>query len=544
MRNSVPRILVLCLFLAALLPWSAWPGYAAPIAAAPETTPEIRPPTRDIDIIVVFPSEIREGKYKGDIDIYAQRVTADGNTLWKEGENVDFAMVTESTNLDNFPVAVADEDGGCLVAYLTEVPSGDSKGEMAIMVQRMSPAGVRLWNQGKTNLVAAYLSGWKLSPPLALADGRSGVFLTFDAVPVKGQYAGDSDVIATRVDSKGNIVWGTANEPITVAATTRYIERAPTMASDGNGGLIIAFEAEETEGKFKGDVDIQAQRLTPEGRRIWNNGDSSINVAFSKNRESSPAAVSDGQGGAIVAYQLQIEGDPDSDILAQRISREGWRAWHNGEQSTPISILANISERKPCLLPDGKGGAMIFFEAEYLQGEYKGDIDIRGQRVNADGELLWNKEKDKMPIFVASMSIEGVQCLEQRPLAVTDGQGGAIVVYQGVFTEGKYKGDSDIYAQRISADGKPLWANGNAVEIATSPSILERNHLVLSDGKGGAVIIYEGEFISGEYQGDCDIFIQWVRNDGTLVFPKSLLIGTTDREYNPGGVLVNSSKRK
>jgi len=537
-------MLVLFLFLAVLIPWFSGPSIADPMAAAPAATPEIRPPNRDIDIIVVFPSKIREGKYEGDIDIYAQRVTAEGSTLWKESENVDFAMVTESTNLDNFPVAVADEEGGCLIAFLTEVREGDSKGEMAIMVQRMSPAGIRMWNQGKSNTVATYLSGWKLSPPLALADGRSGAFLTFDAVPLKGDYAGDSDVIATRIDKNGSLTWGTSNEPITVAATTRYSERNPSMCADGSGGLIVVFVAEELEGRFAGDADIQAQRLNPDGRRICNNGDSSINVAFSKNNESSPVVVSDGQGGAVVAYQLQIAGDPDSDILAQRISREGWRVWHNGEQSSAVSMLTNISERNPCMVPDGKGGALIFFEAEYLGGEYKDDIDIRAQRITPDGELLWNKEKDRIAIFVASMSIEGVQCLEHKPQAVTDGQGGAIVVYQVDYPSGKYKGDVDIYAQRVSADGKLLWANGNAVELATATGLLERNPVVLADGKGGAVVIYEGEFTSGEYQGDSDIFIQWIKSDGTLVFPKSVLVGTSDLEFNAGGVLVNSSKRK
>jgi hypothetical protein len=71
---------------------------------------------------------------------------------------------------------------------------------------------------------------------------------------------------------------------------------------------------------------------------------------------------------------------------------------------------------------------------------------------------------------------------QSEPATVSDGSGGAIVVWQD-FRGGA---DADIYAQRIGPDGVPLWGYGG-VAICTAPAFQTLPHII-SDGAHGAII--------------------------------------------------------
>ena len=71
-----------------------------------------------------------------------------------------------------------------------------------------------------------------------------------------------------------------------------------------------------------------------------------------------------------------------------------------------------------------------------------------------------------------------------EPLLVSDGAGGAIVVWE----DGR-NGNSDLFAQKISADGSVQWTP-NGVPIAVQPGS-QRFPQVVSDGAGGAVVVWE-----------------------------------------------------
>jgi hypothetical protein len=69
------------------------------------------------------------------------------------------------------------------------------------------------------------------------------------------------------------------------------------------------------------------------------------------------------------------------------------------------------------------------------------------------------------------------------PLAVPDGAGGAIIVWQD-----NRNGAGDIYAQRMSPAGAPLWAaNGIVICSATGD---QNTATIAADGAGGALIAW------------------------------------------------------
>ena len=70
-----------------------------------------------------------------------------------------------------------------------------------------------------------------------------------------------------------------------------------------------------------------------------------------------------------------------------------------------------------------------------------------------------------------------------HPTITSDGAGGAIVTW-----EDRRSGNSDIYAQRISADGTVQWtANGVALCTAAGD---QRDPTIIADGAGGAIVTW------------------------------------------------------
>ena len=85
----------------------------------------------------------------------------------------------------------------------------------------------------------------------------------------------------------------------------------------------------------------------------------------------------------------------------------------------------------------------------------------------------------------------------------SDGAGGAIITWHD-----SRSGDSDIYAQRIAADGTPQWpANGLAVCDATDE---QYNPTIVADGTGGAIVTWEDRRGGFKY----DIYAQRISAGG------------------------------
>ncbi len=57
------------------------------------------------------------------------------------------------------------------------------------------------------------------------------------------------------------------------------------------GGAVVVFEVEVREGEFAGDIDVFAQRIDASGAMVWNEGERSTMVAGSKWGETEPRAV-------------------------------------------------------------------------------------------------------------------------------------------------------------------------------------------------------------------------------------------------------------
>lgn len=461
--------------------------------------------------IVLF--ELHEAGGGGNVNIVGQCLAGDGRLLWGGGEQ--YVGVATAKIRERSVVAVPDGAGGAIAAFELEWLEGENKGDVDIAAQRISADGQLLWNEGdRSTLVAS--SKWRERNPVIVPDGAGGAIIFVEQhAPPGSEYAGDIDVAAQRISADGKLLWGEGRKSVDVASSPA-LERAVAAVPDGAGGAIAVFEFERRDGENKGDVDIAAQRISADGQLLWNEGRRSTLVGYSKWQERKPVVVPDGKGGVIVFHEQWAPADSrnagDVDVAAQRLSPEGDLLWANGEQSVDVGATTQI-ERNPVAIADGQGGAFVAFEIEMRAGEYKGDVDIAAQHVDSDGNLQWRKADDPRPVASSkwlerrpylvrdrdggviifheqwapagsenegdvdiaaqrvsslgqllwaegrkSIDVGSSRQIERLATAIPDGEGGAIAVF-----EFEMRGDdksSSAVAQRISADGQLLWNEG------------------------------------------------------------------------------------
>lgn len=231
---------------------------------------------------------------------------------------------------------------------------------------------------------------------------------------------------------------------------------------DGNGGAIIVWSDSRDAAA---DHDLYVQKINGQGVAQWTAG--GVPVCMEAYDQSRPAILSDGLGGAVVAW-IDYRSGHGGDIYAQRIDADGSPRWTaNG---VPISAAEGYQTNHK-MTPDGFGGTIIIWE-DYRSG----NPDIYAMSIDGNGATRWAGNG------VAICSGDWDQI---RPGIVADGSGGAIVAWE----DWRNGANTDIFAQRISAAGAVQWIpNGLAVTTATG----DQGSLVcVPDGAGGAIVAWE-----------------------------------------------------
>ena len=160
-----------------------------------------------------------------------------------------------------------------------------------------------------------------------------------------------------------------------------------------------------------------------------------------------------------------------------------------------ISTAAG-SQNSPTIVTDNSGGAIITWT-----DQRNGDYDIYAQRVDANGNVLWTA--DGIPISTAANS-------QASPTIVSDGNGGAIITWYDYRSGVNI--NSDIYAQRIDANGNVLWTlDGVAISTAANN---QQYPNIITDGSGGAIITWTDNRRSSYY----DIYAQRIDATGNVLW--------------------------
>ena len=268
--------------------------------------------------------------------------------------------------------------------------------------------------------------------------------------------------------------------PVSIAGN---YQTNPAVTSDGSGGTIVTWQ-DNRSGKY----EIYAQRMNGDGNALW-----TINGVPVCQQDSNfkPMIVSDGSGGAIIAWQ-SYRGSATADIYAQRINSSGNIMWSiNG---LPVCVVV-FEQDTISMVSDGLGGAILTWQ-DYRSNN--GFADIYAQRINPAGTMIWTAN---------GVNICNQAASQRGPKIIGDGSGGAFITWFD-----NRAGNYDIYSQRVGAAGAVQWATNGVATCTMSTDQLTPD--ICSDGANGVIISWSDYRSSTDF----NIYAQRVGPSGAIVW--------------------------
>ena len=472
------RAVVLCSALIPVTSYALWPSNGAPVCTETGTQWISAVVSDGAGGVIVAWQDTRNGSD----DIYAQRINGIGVVQWA----TNGVAVCTATGGQLKPSVVTDGSGGAIIAWQDQRAGA---GEDDVYVQRMNASGVAQWTaDGVALCTAAALQGDVASA----SDGTGGAFVvwtdtrgssaqiyarrvnaagapqwTADGVPMCEYESGvpviqqvgigdaimawedyrnfpGSDVYAQRVNATGSPQW-TVNG-IALCNAANY-QTMLAIAGDSAGGAIVAWkDPREIFGS-----DIYAQRIDAAGVPKWTADGIPMFLDSWAGERSAPTIVSDGAGGAIIAWQ---DGFGIHDIYAERISGAGASLWVTGSV-TVCGATGHQSDAKA--VSDGAGGAIVTWRDGRSDA---GDVYV--QRISSSGARLWTNNGVAMCTAVQQ---------QEAPGLVADGAGGALIAWADRRDHATTQ--VNMYANRVGASGLVPTAVDGA---SSAPSLTLRSN--------------------------------------------------------------------
>ena len=403
---------------------------------------------------------------------------------WSTDPNVNNAICTAS-NDQFFPNIIGDGADGAIITW-EDFRNG---GNYDVYAQRINFAGVIVWSLNGVPIASITNDQ---SMPRITEDDTGGAIITWNDFR-GGNY---SDIYAQKINANGTIQW-TANGVSICSAVNN--QNNPTIVSDGSGGAIITWQ-DTRDGSF----NIYAQRINANGTALWTTD--GVPICSEINKQENPTITSDGSGGAIITWQ-DYRSNTDYDIYAQRIDSNGDVKW----AANGLSICSLTGNQVYPIIINNNTYEVIITWFDVRNGI---DPDIYAQRLSIDGSVLW--ASNGVVLCTATN-------LQQFPVLVEDGAGGAILTWQD-YRSGAY----DVYAQRINMNGDVMWTT-NGVPISTEVNA-QMSPGIISDGQGGAIITWT-DYRDNSNQ---DIYAQLINSNGSVQWTLdgiAISTATTDQYY-------------
>ena len=462
-------------------------------------------------------------------DIYISRILPNGTRPW--GAN-GMALCTFSGEQKS-PKLDIDGMGGAFIAW-TDARNGPTD----LYYQHVSADGDVLLEENGLPLCTAPLNQNEVR---IVYDGNGGAICVWDDYRTGGL---ESDIYAQKIQSDGSVAWAPNGKIICGAA---YGQEEVRLSSDLHGGVIVAWEDTRQSNGNRLMADIYAQRLDASGNTRWaSNG---IVVIDSANMQTQPLVRPDGAGGALIAWSDSRNGSIG--VRLQRLDSLGTKhlavggvelVWGlDGDAIRPLSVPLDLGH-VACIWQDsrlGVRGPALYFQIIDSLGHIDlptngipvaGDIPFdvpanqQNHRVCSDGMsgffAVWEDQRTGTSLIRAQRVDRGGQALwpdEGVLVAQSDhdedeagcapvGDGGVFVAWSGRDTSSQI----DIYVQRLSATGEPLWGQPLQLQSTYADDILQG---MIAGGTGRAILVWETG--GGE---ETDVLSACVASDGSIVW--------------------------
>lgn len=312
--------------------------------------------------IIVY-SDFRNSGYD---NLYAQRVSSTGSTLW----TLNDVAISTGNFVSLIPSLISDGLGGAIITWCD-----NRSGSLNIYAQRIDSTGSTLWTNNGVAICTAAISQ---QLPVITSDGAGGAIITW--TDYRNDPNGEiGDIYAQRVNSNGSTLWSLNGVAICTAIND---QNSPTLVSDGAGGAIITWQ--DFRDSTISNLDIYAQRVDSTGSTLWTlNG---VALCTALYNQYYPKIISDGSNGAIITW-FDYRNGGTSDIYAQRINSIGSTLWTGN--GVPICTATN-SQSYPVIVSDGSGGGII----TWLDDRNGANYAIYAQQIDSLGLIY------QLPTFV------------------------------------------------------------------------------------------------------------------------------------------------
>lgn len=418
----------------------------------------------------------RDGRRQPSLDVYAQKLTIDGEALWPVSGRVVAAGPAGALlgHLQDIVGATHDLDGGVLISWND---SWAATTELTFLTRVAADGSVGWGNpglpiQGGDTAVPLHDQRGFLSEPQVYGLGWGPVADSEGGAWVPGHAWGTRSYFVTRMAQDGSHRTGWFHEPSDEGGGEMRL--IPGVEPDGGDSVIVAW----IEWAYGGWREVVARKvLDPE--ILWPSDPDELTTPWGRVLlgESGPSAAridaaSDGAGGAVAAWIDDRSGGQRA--YAQRISGDGAVLWAAGGVEVSGDTLTGQGwswAQQLAMAADGTGGAVVAWNLLDALGS------VRAQRVSAAGSLLWGD--DGVTVFADIAS--GPQAMD----VVRTSDGGFVVLYRRASTA--FQG---LIVQKLAANGTALWGAGRVIYSGCINTYGEIPSSMVSDGDGGVVVAF------------------------------------------------------
>ncbi len=330
--------------------------------------------------------------------------------------------------------------------------------------------------------------------PAVAADG-SGNFVVVWHDPQDGSWSG---VFGQRFDSAGSRV----GSEFLVNTTTTNLQTWPTVAADGAGGFIVAWQSYVHDGSGWG---VFGQRFDSAGSRLGS--EFQVNT-YTTSSQTVPALAADRRGNFVVVWESSFQDGSGSGVFGQRFDSAGSKVGDEFQANT----YTTSAQSAPAVAVDGLGELVVLWESSSQDASYSG---VFGQRYNSAGDPVGNE-------FQVNTHTTDQQ---DRPAVAADGTGHFVVAWESWQQESS---GYCVVGQRYDPAGNSV---GGEFEVSSCTVESQRYPRVAADRAGNFVVAWMSLGQDGAGWG---VFGQrFNAAGGKLASAFQINAFTTDHQRNP-----------
>lgn len=268
-------------------------------------------------------------------------------------------------------------------------------GAYKVYLNLLALDGTAIWTEPNGLLVSDHdQMSWLTEYDLTVDNGGNAVVVFQDI-----RNAGVNNVVAYKISSEGEFLWGADGIALSSDTSTDYGNMSPVVFNSADNSIYIAWQRLGT------GTNIVMNRLSPDGQKLW--GESGITLALTEGSYTWPQIIQADGDNVLLKYYHDTGPfwAPTRHIYVAKYSPAGQELWN-----TVMTDAGGIPAWEQ-LIPfesDGSGGGIL---AWYEDRDSNMDNDVYCQRVASSGNI-------SMPEDGALMSVDPVNQQYYPKLAV------------------------------------------------------------------------------------------------------------------------------